>query len=185
MTPLPVQVVGNLQKIRLILLDVDGVLTDGRIGLLPGGEEIKFFSVYDGLAIRLAMKVGWEVGFLSGRTSEEVSTRARELGIEIVVQGSRDKVGDFEKILKDRNLQASAVVYMGDDLPDLPLLKRVGFSAAPGNAVESVKRAVHYVTSEKGGGGAVREVVDLMLKTTGKWENIVEELDKTGTVPSG
>jgi len=105
MTSLPAQVEGNLQKIRLILLDVDGVLTDGRIGMLPGGEEIKFFSVYDGLAIRLAMKVGWEVGFLSGRTSEEVAVRARELGVEIVVQGSRDKVGDFEKILKDRNLE--------------------------------------------------------------------------------
>ena len=185
MTSLPAQVEGNLQKIRLILLDVDGVLTDGRIGMLPGGEEIKFFSVYDGLAIRLAMKVGWEVGFLSGRTSEEAAVRARELGVEIVVQGSRDKVGDFEKILKDRNLRASEVAYMGDDLPDLPLLKRVGFSAAPGNAVESVKSAVHYVTRENGGSGAVREVVDLMLKTTGKWEGIVEELDKTGTGPSG
>jgi len=185
MTTLPVQVVDNLQKIRLILLDVDGVLTDGRIGLLPGGEEIKFFSIYDGLAIRLAMKVGWEVGFLSGRTSEEVVARARELGIEIVVQGSRDKIEDFEKILKERNLQAAEVVYMGDDLPDLPLLKRVGFSAAPGNAVEAVKESVHYVTREKGGNGAVREVVDLLLKTSGKWEEIIEELDKTGTVPSG
>ena len=185
MNTLPVQVVDHLQKIRLILLDVDGVLTDGRIGLLPGGEEIKFFSIYDGLAIRLAMKVGWEVGFLSGRTSEEVAARARELGIEIVVQGSRDKVEDFEKILKERNLQASEVAYMGDDLPDLPLLKRVGFSAAPCNAVESVKNGVHYVTREKGGNGAVRELVDLLLKTSGKWEGIIEELDKMGTVPSG
>ncbi len=185
MTQLPVQVVGNLQKLRLILLDVDGVLTDGRIGLLPGGEEIKFFSIYDGLAIRLAMKVGWEVGFLSGRASEEVAARARELGIEIVVQGSQDKMRDFEKILEERNLQASEVAYMGDDLPDLPLLKQVGFSAAPGNAVESVKYCVHYVTRARGGSGAVREVVDLLLRTTGKWEKIVEELDKTGTVPSG
>jgi len=185
MATLPVEVMDNLQKIRLILLDVDGVLTDGRIGFLSGGEEIKFFSIYDGLAIRLAMKVGWEVGFLSGRTSEEVAARARELGIQIVVQGSRDKIKDFEKILEERNLQASEVVYMGDDLPDLPLLKRVGFSAAPGNAVESVKSAVHYVTREKGGHGAVREVVDLLLKTSGKWEEIIEELDNTGTAPSG
>ena len=131
------------------------------------------------------MKVGWEVGFLSGRTSEEVAARARELGIEIVVQGSRDKTGDFEKILEERNLQASEVAYMGDDLPDLPVLKRVGFSAAPGNATESVKHCVHYVTREKGGNGAVREVVDLMLKATGKWEKIVEALNDTGTVPSG
>ncbi len=139
MTTLPVQVVGNLQKIRLILLDVDGVLTDGRLGLLPKGGEIKFFSVYDGLAIRLARKVGWEVGFLTGRTSEEVEARARELGVEILVQGSRDKVKDFEKILKERNLEASQVAYVGDDLPDIPLLKRVGFSAAPRNAAEAVK----------------------------------------------
>ncbi len=185
MTALPVQVVGNIQTLRLILLDVDGVLTDGRIGLFPGGEEIKFFSVHDGLAIRLAQKAGWEVGFLSGRTSEEVMVRARELGIEIVVQGSRDKVEDFEKILKARKLQASEVAYMGDDLPDLPLLKRVGFSVAPGNAVEAVKSAVHYVTREKGGYGAVRELVDLLLKNSGKWEGILEDLDRTGTVPSG
>jgi 3-deoxy-D-manno-octulosonate 8-phosphate phosphatase (KDO 8-P phosphatase) len=185
MTKLPGQVAASLQNIRLILLDVDGVLTDGRIGLLPDGEEIKFFSIYDGLAIRLAMKVGWEVGFLSGRTSEEVAARARELGIGIVIQGSRDKIKDFEKILEERNLEASEVAYMGDDLPDLPLLKRVGFSAAPGNAVEAVKEGVHYVTQEQGGRGAVREVVDLLLKTTGKWEKIMEELDRTGTVPSG
>ena len=185
MTTLPDRVVGNLKKVRLILLDVDGVLTDGRIGLLPGGEEIKFFSIYDGLAIRLAMKLGWEVGFLSGRTSEEVAARARELGIQIVVQGSRDKLKDLEKILKERDLQASEVAYMGDDLPDLPVLKRVGFSAAPDNAVEAVKNGVDYVTHEKGGNGAVREVVDLLLKTSGKWEEIIEELDRTGTVPSG
>jgi 3-deoxy-D-manno-octulosonate 8-phosphate phosphatase (KDO 8-P phosphatase) len=114
-----------------------------------------------------------------------VAARARELGIQIVVQGSRDKIKDFEKILEERNLQASEVAYMGDDLPDLPLLKRVGFSAAPGNAVEAVKNGVDYVTHEKGGNGAVREVVDLLLKTTGKWEEIIEELDGTGTVPSG
>ena len=185
MTTLPDKIVGKLKDIRLILLDVDGVLTDGRIGLLPGGEEIKFFSIYDGLAIRLAMKVGWEVGFLSGRTSEEVAARARELGIQIVVQGSRDKIKDLEKILEERNLEASEVAYMGDDLPDLPVLKRVGFSAAPDNAVEAVKNTVDYVTHEKGGNGAVREIVDLLLKTSGKWEEIIRELDRTGTVPSG
>ena len=185
MTTLPVQVVGNLQKIRLILLDVDGVLTDGRIGLLPKGGEIKFFSVYDGLAIRLARKVGWEVGFLTGRTSEEVEARARELGVEILIQGSRDKVKDFEKILKERNLKASQVAYVGDDLTDIPLLKRVGFSAAPRNAAEPVKYYVHYVTRARGGYGAVREVVDLLLKNTGKWEEVIEALDKTGSMTPG
>ncbi|MEE8161756.1 MAG: hypothetical protein V3T61_08985, partial [Acidobacteriota bacterium] len=94
---LPSQVAGNLQNIRLILLDVDGVLTDGRVGLLPTGEEIKFFSIYDGLAIRLAQRVGWTVGFLSGRKSREVEVRAQELGVTLLVQGSKDKVKDFEK----------------------------------------------------------------------------------------
>lgn len=185
MTTLPAEVLGNVQKIRLLLLDVDGVLTDGRVGLLPKGEEIKFFSIYDGLAIRLAKRVGWEVGFLSGRDSEEVAARARELGVEIVIQGSRDKVKDFEGIVKERNLQASEVAYMGDDLPDIPLLQRVGFSAAPANAADAVKDRVHYVTRREGGHGAVREVVELLLKTSGKWEAILAELDEKGTLTAG
>ena len=158
----------NLKNIRLILLDVDGVLTDGRIGLLPGGLEVKFFSIYDGLAVRLAQKAGWQVGFLTGRTSEVVSARAEELGVEILVQGSKDKAADFEKILERTSLEAFQVAYMGDDLPDIPVLKRAGFSAAPGNAPRPVRECVHYVTSKNGGEGAVREVVDLMLEVCGK-----------------
>jgi 3-deoxy-D-manno-octulosonate 8-phosphate phosphatase (KDO 8-P phosphatase) len=182
---LPSQVTGNLQNIRLILLDVDGVLTDGRVGLLPTGEEIKFFSIYDGLAIRLAQKVGWEVGFLSGRKSQEVEVRASELGVEIVVQGSADKVRDFENILRERKLKASQVAYIGDDLPDIPLLKRVGFSAAPSNAIEPVKYCVHYVARAKGGDGAVREVIDILLRTSGKWEEILKGLGGEGIPVAG
>ncbi|MDA2934875.1 HAD-IIIA family hydrolase [Acidobacteria bacterium AH-259-D05] len=185
MTTLPAGVLKNLPKIRLILLDVDGVLTDGRVGRLASGEEIKFFSVYDGLGIRLAQKAGWEVGFLSGRSSQEVEARARELGVEIVIQGSRDKVKDFEEILNERNLEASQVAYIGDDLPDIALLKRVGFSAAPGNAAEAVRDCVDYVTQQNGGHGAVREVVDLLLKVSGKWEEILVELYETGTMTAG
>ena len=168
MNTLPVQVVDKLQKIRLILLDVDGVLTDGRIGMLPGGEEIKFFSVYDGLAIRLAMKVGWEVGFLSGRTSEEVAARARELGIEIVVQGSRDKVADFEKILKDRNLKASEVAYMGDDLPDLSAIEAAGLGLTVADGADPVRAAAQWCSTRRGGDGAVREACEFILQTKEK-----------------
>lgn len=170
---LPHQVAGSVQKIKFILLDVDGVLTDGRVGLLPDGGEIKYFSIYDGLAIRLAQRVGIEVGFISGRRSQEVGVRARELEVDVVIQGTNDKLTEFEKILEEKGLRAEEVAYVGDDLPDIPLMQRVGFSAAPLNAAEPVKYYVHYVTRAKGGDGAVREVIDLLLKTSGKWDEII------------
>lgn len=175
MTTLPVEVTDRMKEIHLILLDVDGVLTDGRLGMTAAGEEIKFFSVYDGLAIRVAQNAGWKVGFLSGRKSKEVELRARELGVEIVVQGSRDKIKDLETILVENNLEAFQVAYIGDDLPDLPVLKRVGFSAAPHNAADVVKESVDYVTERRGGEGAVREVVDLLLKASGKWDEVLSQ----------
>lgn len=167
---------GNLQRIRFLLMDVDGVLTDGRFGLRPSGEEIKFFSIYDGLGIELARKAGLEIGFISGRSSSEVSARAKELGVKTVIQGCKDKLKDFDRILKKNKLQPNEIAYIGDDLPDIPLLKRVGFAAAPQNAAEPVKFYVHYVTRARGGDGAVREVVDHLLKTTGKWDQIIEGL---------
>ncbi len=182
---LPHQVTGNVRKIRLLLLDVDGVLTDGRVGLLPDGGEIKYFSIYDGLAIRLARQAGIEVGFLSGRSSGAVAQRARELGLSIVVQGTTDKVRDFREILEKRRLEPEEVAYIGDDLPDIPLLQRVGFAAAPENAVEQVKHHVHYVTRTRGGEGAVREVIDLLLKTSGKWAPIIESLGGTDIPTAG
>lgn len=182
---LPHQVTGNVRKIRFLLLDVDGVLTDGRVGLLPDGGEIKYFSIYDGLAIRLAQQAGIDVGFISGRSSEVVRQRARELGVTTVVQGSREKVRDFQKILEERKLELEEVAYIGDDLPDIPLLQRVGFSAAPDNAAEPVKYHVHYVTRTKGGDGAVREVIDLLLKTSGKWESVMQSLGASDIPTAG
>jgi 3-deoxy-D-manno-octulosonate 8-phosphate phosphatase (KDO 8-P phosphatase) len=173
---LPHQVAGSVQKIKFILLDVDGVLTDGRVGLLPDGGEIKYFSIYDGLAIRLAQRVGIEVGFISGRRSQEVGVRAKELEVDVVIQGTNDKLSELEKILEEKGLRAEEVAYVGDDLPDIPLMQRVGFSAAPRNAAEPVKYYVHYVTRAKGGDGAVREVIDLLLKTSGKWDEIIASL---------
>ena len=173
MTTLPTEVAEKIRDIRLLLLDVDGVLTDGRFGLMAGGGEIKFFSSHDGFGIRLMQKAGWAVGFLSGRKSQEVALRANELGVNIVIEGSVDKVKDFEKILSQQNLDASQVAYMGDDLPDLPVLKRVGFSAAPHNATEAIKESVDYVTKRKGGEGAVREVVELLLQSSGTWADVL------------
>ena len=170
MTDLPAEVRANIPNLRLLLLDVDGVLTDGRVGFLAGGGEIKFFSIYDGIALRMVQKAGWKVGFLSGRTSKVVEDRARELEVEIVIQGSKDKAGDLEEILKTTGLQASEVAYVGDDLPDIPVLKRVGFSAAPANAAQQVKACVHYVSGRGGGTGAVREVVELLLRASGQWD---------------
>lgn len=174
---LPHQVVGSVQKIKFVLLDVDGVLTDGRVGLLPDGGEIKYFSIYDGLAIRMAQRVGLEVGFISGRRSREVVVRGKELGVEVIIQGSTDKVKDVERLLEEKGLNLEEIAYVGDDLPDIPLLRRVGFSAAPRNAAEPVKYHVHYVTRNTGGDGAVREVIDLLLKTSGKWDELIEELE--------
>lgn len=182
---LPHQVTGSVQKIRFLLLDVDGVQTDGRVGLLPDGSEIKYFSIYDGLAVRMAQQVGIEVGFISGRRSQAVIVRGEELGVEVIIQGSTDKVGDVEKLLKEKNLTQEELAYVGDDLPDIPLLRRVGFSAAPCNAAEPVKYHVHYVTRTNGGDGAVREVVDLLLKTSGKWDKIMESLETADTEMSG
>lgn len=173
MNEVPAEVQANIPNLRLLLLDVDGVLTDGRVGFLTGGGEIKFFSIYDGIALRMLQKAGWKVGFLSGRTSKVVEERAQELEVEIVVQGSNDKAGDLEEILKSTGLQASEVAYVGDDLPDIPVLKRVGFSAAPANAAPQVKACVHYVSQRGGGTGAVREMVELLLRASGKWDSLV------------
>lgn len=158
--------------IRLLLLDVDGVLTDGRLGLMPGGQVMQFFSVHDGLAIELAQKAGLEVGFLSGRRSEVVAERGRELGVRLIVQGSTNKLEDFEKIRREKGLKVEEVAFVGDDLPDLPLLEYVGFSAAPANAAEPLKSCVDYVTRAQGGRGAVREVIEQILKASGRWEEI-------------
>lgn len=166
----------RLKRIRLILTDVDGVLTDGRLAKLPHGDELKFFSIYDGLGIRLAQKSGIEVGFVSGRKSRQVAARAAELDVKLILQGVGDKLQTLENICWERGLNADEIAYMGDDLPDIRLLQKVGFSAAPANAVSAVKDRVHYVTVTKGGKGALREVIELVLRAQGKWEEVLRQL---------
>lgn len=162
----------RLRRIRLLLLDVDGVLTDGSIIYDAQGIETKAFDVKDGHGLKLLQRSGVQVGIITGRQSEVVNIRARELGIEIVYQGAKDKLVPFEEILQNLQLAADEVAYMGDDLPDLPVLRRAGWAVAPADAVAEIKPYVHYVTSRPGGRGAVREVCDLLLQESGQWSDL-------------
>lgn len=150
-------------RIRYLLLDVDGVMTDGTLYFDENGREIKGFSIYDGHGIRLLQRARIGVGIISGRSSAVVAWRAKELGIEDVHQGSRDKEAAYEMIKAKHRLQDEAVAFIGDDLIDLGLLRRVGFSIAVASAVDAVKQEVDWVTQKKGGEGAVREVIDFIL----------------------
>src|SRR5210317_1788700 len=153
--------------LKLFLLDVDGVLTDGTITYTHEGNESKSFHTRDGLGIRLLMEAGVEVGLITARESEAVNRRVKDLKIKYVFQKAKNKLEIFENLLKELNLQPSEVGYMGDDWLDLPLLVPVGFGATVEDAVPEVLRVAHYVTKRKGGRGAVREVCDLILEAKG------------------
>ena len=162
------------KKIRVLLMDVDGVLTDGHIWLLSRRDgtasEIKGFSAYDGAGLKLARAAGLRTGIITGRESSAVTQRARECEIEFVYQHRATKLGALEEIMQTTGASADEVAYVGDDLPDLPVLQRVGLAAAVANAVPEVKRAAHFVTTRSGGEGAVREVIELIVKAQGKWK---------------
>jgi 3-deoxy-D-manno-octulosonate 8-phosphate phosphatase (KDO 8-P phosphatase) len=156
-------------KIKLLILDVDGVLTNGRLTTTVDGEAGKTFHVHDGCAIKLWLRSGHRAAILSGRESAEVARRADELGIEWVHMGISDKIAAYEKILEEAGCEDSEVAYFGDDLPDVPPMLRCGFAAAVANAVPSVKRAARYVARRGGGSGAVAELVELLLRRQGLW----------------
>jgi 3-deoxy-D-manno-octulosonate 8-phosphate phosphatase (KDO 8-P phosphatase) len=160
------------KKIRMVILDVDGVLTDGRIVYDANGVESKFFNVKDGHGIKLLQRAGITVAIISGRESEVVTRRAAELGIERVYQRALDKVGPYLDILEKTGLSDSEIAYMGDDLPDVPLMRRVGLAVAPADALEYVLPHAHLITGKRGGWGAVRELCDLILREQGLWESI-------------
>jgi 3-deoxy-D-manno-octulosonate 8-phosphate phosphatase (KDO 8-P phosphatase) len=159
----------RLRKISLLLLDVDGVLTDGRIIFDHNGIETKAFDVKDGHGLKLLQRVGIRVGLITGRQSEVTRLRAEELAIDIVHQAAKNKLIPYQQILAELGLGDEQVAYMGDDVIDLPVLRRVGFAATVADACDEVKPYVHYVTSRAGGRGAVREVCDLILKGGGHW----------------
>ena len=165
-------------RIRLLLMDVDGVLTDGRIYLqsLPDGTamELKVFDAHDGAALKLARLLGLRTGLITGRESAAVTQRAREVEMDFVYQRRGEKLPAYEEILREARLNDEDVAYVADDLPDLPVLSRAGLGVAVANAVPEVKRAAHYVTARSGGAGAVREVVELILKAQGKWARAIQ-----------
>ncbi len=166
------------RQVRLLLLDVDGVLTDGTITYGSDGIETKSFHTQDGLGLKLLQESGVAAGIITARASEAVLRRARELGFAHVVQGAADKLAAFEAILRETGLRPPQTAYMGDDWMDLPLLNRVGLAAAPANAVAEVRQRVHYTTERTGGRGAVREVCDLLLEAQSNLERLFARFDR-------
>ncbi len=151
------------RRIKLLILDVDGVLTDGKICYTSDGKELKFFHVHDGLGIKRLQQTGVDVAIISSRDSVAVQTRMQELGIKHIYQGQKDKLTAFEKLLTDLQLTPEMTAFAGDDLPDLPVLERVGLAIAVKNAVDTVKKAADYQTKRSGGEGAVREICEMIL----------------------
>ena len=163
----------RLAPIKLVIFDVDGVLTDGRIIIDDEGNETKFFHVRDGHGLKLLQRAGLKAALLTGRQSRVVLLRAAELGIELIYQGAKNKLEPYEKILKDLSLTEAEVAFAGDDLVDLPVMRRVGLAMAPADAIDEVKAAAHYVCRQAGGRGAVREMVELILKGQDRWNKLV------------
>ncbi|MCG8414624.1 MAG: HAD-IIIA family hydrolase [Pseudomonadales bacterium] len=155
--------------IKLLLLDVDGVLTDGCLYFSSNGEELKAFNTQDGHGIRMLMGSGVQVGIITGRESPAVARRAKDLGLEIVFQNQSNKLEALDRILSSQNLDPHQVAYAGDDLPDMPVMKAVGLSFAVANAHESIRDIASFTTTFPGGGGAVREICDYLLKSQGKY----------------
>jgi len=159
----------DLSKIKLLLLDVDGVMTDGRIIYGSDGSETKAFDVKDGHGLKLLQRAGIRVGIITGRQSEIVSRRAAELGIELVYQGAKDKSLPFNEIMQKLNLSPVEIAYVGDDIVDLPVMRKVGFAATVADAADDVKPFADMITKRPGGRGAVREICDFLLKESGRW----------------
>ena len=164
----------KLSRIKLLLLDVDGVLTSGHIIYSNAGMETKAFHAKDGLGIKLLMNAGIDIGIVTGRSSEALFQRCNDLGIKLIFDGIKEKGAVLDTILSRTGLLAEQVAFMGDDLPDISLLKKVGVSIAVADAHESVKKSVDIITHKKGGDGAVREVCEMMLKANGLWDNIIK-----------
>lgn len=158
------ELVERAKKIKLLLMDCDGVLTDGKLYFSENGESLKVFHVRDGQGIVDWHKAGFISGIISGRSSKTVERRANELGIKFIRQGSSNKLLDFEEIVEEIGLTAEEVAFIGDDIPDIPLLNTVGFSATVADAAVAVFSNVHYITKKTGGNGAIRELSDFLLK---------------------
>jgi 3-deoxy-D-manno-octulosonate 8-phosphate phosphatase (KDO 8-P phosphatase) len=162
------------RRVELILSDVDGVLTDGGIWYDNQGVELKAFHIRDGLGIKLWQRAGFSFGLLTARTSHIVKVRAQELGINLVRQGFENKLPAAQDILRELRLDAEQACYIGDDLTDLPVIRHVGLGVAVADAATEVRSAAAYITKSPGGRGAVRELIELVLKAKGRWEDVIQ-----------
>ncbi len=162
------------EKVRFLILDVDGVLTNGGIILDNEGNEFKSFHVRDGHGIKMLIRRGINVAIITGRHSRVVERRSHELGIKEVYQKCYDKRAAYNELKKKYNLKDEEIAYIGDDIVDIPILVRTGLAVVVSDAVEDAKRFAHYVTKSRGGHGAVREVTDLILKAKGVWKEIID-----------
>ncbi len=166
----------RIMKIKVLALDVDGVLSDGKIIVDNHGGEIKNFDVQDGFGMVLFRKAGFKMAIITARNSKPVDFRAKDLKVDKLYQDASPKIEYYKRMLKDLEVSDEEVCFVGDDLPDLNVLRQVGFAVAVANAVDEIKREVHYITHKPGGCGAVREVIELILKTQGKWDEIISTL---------
>lgn len=169
--------IDKIKKVKVLALDVDGVLTNGKIIFDSQGKDTKVFDVQDGFAIVMFKRAGFKTAILTARSSKVVTLRAKDLNINKVYQNAFPKVDSYQKMLRDLKVKDKEVCFIGDDLPDLQVLKRVGFAVAVANAAQEVKKSVHYVTQKRGGEGAVREVVELILKGQGKWAKALAQYE--------
>lgn len=160
-------------SIRLVVLDVDGVLTDGSIWTGENGELVKRFHTRDGLGIKMLQAAGIPVAILTGRLSAQTAARAHELGINCVKQGKRFKTRAWEEILAEHGVCAEETAYMGDDVPDIPILQRAGFAAVPFDASEEVMSLAHWISPKNSGNGAVRSLAEFILRSQGKWDSLI------------
>lgn len=168
------EAIHRAKGVKLLVLDVDGVLTDGRIVMDEEGREWKSFHVRDGSGIKILRSAGIEVAFFTGRTSRVVEARAQDLGVRYVFQGLHDKVPPYEELKGRLGLRDEEVCFVGDDVVDIPLLRRVGLPVVVADGAEEAKRWALYVTELPGGQGAVREVCEIILKAQGRWGNLLE-----------
>ena len=164
----------DFSKIKLLATDVDGVLTNGTVMINSDGTESKAFNLLDGHGIKLWHRAGFQTAMISGRASGATTVRAEQLSIGFVRQGYKKKLPAFEELLEEASVSADEVIYIGDDLLDLPLVKRAGYGVAVANAVDELKEAADYITKRPGGTGAVREVIEQVLKSLGKWDKLME-----------
>ncbi len=165
-----------IKQIKMVLLDVDGVLTSGDIIYSDNGEQIKIFNVKDGVGIRLLREAGLEVGIVTGRRGQALRHRCENLGIDLIFDGIRRKDQILEAITARTGIAREAMAYVGDDLPDLPIMKRVGLSVAVADAHEILRQQAHMTTNARGGKGAVREISETILKAQGLWDDLIDRL---------